>query len=266
MGQYLADARLCHLWAIHMDVDISGTLPVWRPRGSFDAQHEFCVPFLLSTELSHCPASDHSGGCSNVRQAVERSAAQVDPQSKLAPKSPRRARARGKNKTFSPSSYTGELLCLSALGRSSAVAPTMYLLCGVFNYPWYQRMRRANFCRLRAALQGSDEAVHDVHAALSKMVALLLALLRILEDGDATLSPQTPNLLGKSENGWLVVTLQGDCLTTQPIQPIRHTLRNPWSCIALSRNCHCQGEPILRLSFYEDRVAPLTCRIQRYSP
>ena len=45
---------------IYTDVDISGTLPVLRPRGSFDVQHEFCVPSLLSTELSHCPASDHS--------------------------------------------------------------------------------------------------------------------------------------------------------------------------------------------------------------
>ena len=72
-------------------------------------------------------------------------------------------------------------------------------------------MRRANFCpqiRLRAALQGSDEALHNVHAALSKMVALLLPLLRMLEDGDAAFSPQPPKLLGKSENGWLVVTLQ----------------------------------------------------------
>ena len=45
---------------LHTDVDISGTVPVWRPRGSFDAQHEFCVPFFLSTELSHRPASDYS--------------------------------------------------------------------------------------------------------------------------------------------------------------------------------------------------------------
>ena len=40
---------------------------------------------------------------------------------------------------------------------------------------------------------GSDEAFHDVHAALGKMVALLLSLLRMLEDGDATFSPQPPN-------------------------------------------------------------------------
>ena len=47
-------------------------------------------------------------------------------------------------------------------------------------------MRRANLCpqiRLRAVLQGSDEALHGVHAALSKMVTLLLPLLRMLEDG-----------------------------------------------------------------------------------
>ena len=30
--------------------------------------------------------------------------------------------------------------------------------------------------------------------------------LRVIEDGDATFSPQPPNLLDKSENGWLVVT------------------------------------------------------------
>ena len=72
-------------------------------------------------------------------------------------------------------------------------------------------------------------------------------------------SPQPPNLLGKSENGWLVVTLQGDCLTAPPIRPIRHKLRNPWCSIALSRNCHRQSEPILRLSSYEDRVALLIC-------
>ena len=72
----------------------------------------------------------------------------------------------------------------------------------MFNDPWYQRMRRANLCpqiRLRAALQGSDEALHNVYAALGKMVALLLPLLRMLEDGNATFS-QPPNLLGKSEN------------------------------------------------------------------
>ena len=67
-------------------------------------------------------------------------------------------------------------------------------------------MRRANLCsqiRLRAALQGSDEALHNVHAALSKMVALLLSLLRMLEDGDAIFSSRPPDFLGKSENGWL---------------------------------------------------------------
>ena len=70
----MADARTpvaSGLREIHTDVDISSTLPVWRPRGSFDAQHEFCVPFLLSTELSHRPASDHSCRCSNVRLAIE---------------------------------------------------------------------------------------------------------------------------------------------------------------------------------------------------
>ena len=57
-------------------------------------------------------------------------------------------------------------------------------------------MRRANLCpqiRLRAALQGSDTMFN---AALSKVVALLLLLLRMLEDSDAIFSPQTPNLLG----------------------------------------------------------------------
>ena len=133
----------------------------------------------------------------------------------------------------------------------------------MLNDPWYQRMGRANLyplIRLRAALQGSDEALH---AALSKMVALILPLLGMLEDSDATFSSQSPNNLGKSENGWLIVTLQGDCLTPQPIQPIRHTLRNPWCSVALPRNCHRQSEPILRLSSYEDRVAPLICRILR---
>ena len=51
--------------------------------------------------------------------------------------------------------------------------------------------------------------------------------------------------------------------TAQAIQPVRHTLRNPWCTIALPRNCHRQGEPILRLSSCEDRVAPLVCRIIR---
>ena len=113
------------------------------------------------------------------------------------------------------------------------------------------------------SFQGSGEALHNVHAAFSKMVTLLLSLLRMLEDGDAAFSPQPPNLLGKSENGWLVVTLQGDCLTAPPIQPVRHTLRKPWCSIALPWNCHCQSEPIFRLSSFEDRVAPLICRIIR---
>ena len=56
---------------IHTDVDISGTITVWRPRGSVDVQHEFFAPSLMSTELSHRPASDHSRGCSIVRLAVE---------------------------------------------------------------------------------------------------------------------------------------------------------------------------------------------------
>ena len=127
-------------------------------------------------------------------------------------------------------------------------------------------MRRANLCpqiRLRAALQSSEKALHDVHAALSKMVALLLLLLRMLEDGDAIFSSQPPNFLGKSENGWLVVTLQGDRLAAQSIQPIRHKLRNTWCSIALSWNCHGQSEPVLRLGPNENRVAPLICRIIR---
>ena len=105
------------------------------------------------------------------------------------------------------------------------------------------------------------EPLHNVHAALSKMVALLLSLLRMLEDGDATFSPQPPNLFGQSENGVLVVTLQGDRLTAQALQPIRHTLRNPWCSVALPRNRHRQSEPILRLSSYEDLVAHLICQI-----
>ena len=111
-------------------------------------------------------------------------------------------------------------------------------------------MRRANLCpqiRLRAAVQGSDEALHDVHAALSKMVALLLGLLRMLADGDAIFSSQPTNFSwARVGGGWLVATLQGDRLTAQPIRQIRHTLRNPWCSIALFWNCHCQSEPILR--------------------
>ena len=90
------------------------------------------------------------------------------------------------------------------LCRSSAVGAhhvPVLELCGVCKCPWYQRMRRANHCpqiRHRAAPQGSDEALHDVGAALSKMVALLLALLKMLEDGDDTFSPQPPNLLAGS--------------------------------------------------------------------
>ena len=60
-GQYLAHARTSVTSSpreIHTDVDISGTLPIWRRRGSFDAQHEFCVPSLLSNELSQRPAND----------------------------------------------------------------------------------------------------------------------------------------------------------------------------------------------------------------
>ena len=110
--------------------------------------------------------------------------------------------------------------------------------------------------------EGSDEALHDVHAALSKMVALFFVF-RMLEDDDATLSPQPPSLLGKSENGWLVVKRQGGCLTAQPNQATGHTLCNSWCSSALSRNCHRQSKPILRLSPYEDRVAPLICRIIR---
>ena len=52
-------------------------------------------------------------------------------------------------------------------------------------------------------------------------------------------------------------------VSAQAIQPIRHTLRNPWCSIALPRNCHRQSEPILRLSSYEDRVGHLVCRIIR---
>ena len=47
--------------------------------------------------------------------------------------------------------------------------------------------RRATLCpqiRLHAALQGSDEDLPTVHAVQSKMVALLLSLLKMLEDGD----------------------------------------------------------------------------------
>ena len=81
----------------------------------------------------------------------------------------------------------------------------------------------------------------------------------MLEDSDATFSSLPPNLLDKSD----IVTLQGDCLTAQPIQPIRYTLRNSWWSIALPQNCHRQSEPILRLRSYEDRVASLVCRIIR---
>ena len=97
----------------------------------------------------------------------------------------------------------------------------------------------------------------------ARWLLCFFSVLRMLEDGDATFTPQSPNLLGQSENGQLVVTLQGDRLTARAIQPIRHTLRNPWCSIALPRNCHRQSEPILRLSSYADRVALLICRIIR---
>ena len=88
--------------------------------------------------------------------------------------------------------------------------------------PGYQRMRRANFCpqiRLRAALQGSDEAVHDVHAALDEVVALLLLLFRMLQERDTVFCPLPPNLLNLQEDCWLAVTLQGDCLAVQVVRP-----------------------------------------------
>ena len=49
-----------NLREIHTEVDISAMPVVCRPQGSLDAQHELCGPSVLSTELSHRPASDHS--------------------------------------------------------------------------------------------------------------------------------------------------------------------------------------------------------------
>ena len=52
------------LKGIHTDVDVSGTLtgdhgvPMMPSTNSVS---------LLSTELSHCPASDHSRGCSDIQ-------------------------------------------------------------------------------------------------------------------------------------------------------------------------------------------------------
>ena len=197
-----------NLKEIHTDVNISSTLSVRRPRGFFDAQHEFCVPSLLSTELSHCPASDP---LLRVFQCTPGHRLICSPnRSNLAPKSPRRAGARVEKKSLAKLIFrTLNSFSSQPVRRSSAVGAhhvPVLELCGVFTYPWYQRMRRANLCpqiRLRAALQGSDEALHNVQAALSMMVALLLSFLRVLDDGDATFSPQPPNLLGKSENGSL---------------------------------------------------------------
>ena len=73
----------------------------------------------------------------------------------------------------------------------------------------------------------------------------------MLEDGDAIFSPQPPNLLCQGEDGWLVVTLQGDCLAARAIKPIRHTLRDLWCGIAFPWNRH-------RLSPY---FAPAPMRI-----
>ena len=102
----------------------------------------------------------------------------------------------------------GELLCLlaslSGFCRRHPHVPALEL-CGALNDQRYQRMRRANLCpkiRLRAARQGSDEALHDVHAALSKMVALLLSLLWMLEDSDATFSSSASEAPGQ-EREWL---------------------------------------------------------------
>ena len=240
---------------IHTDVDISGKLPVWRQHGSFHAQHEFCVASILSTELSHCPASDHSWGCSNVRLAIEWSAAEVDP---IVEPCAKVSSSRGKNKNFSPCSHTRRWtplpLTLSLGVLPSAPTINLFLSCAA--------------CSIIHSISGWNGPISVLKfdsVLLFKVLmkpftmftlpsaVLLLPLLKMHEDGDAAFSPQPRNLLSKSENGWLVVTLHCDCLTAQPIQPIRHTLRNPWCSIALSQNCHRQSEPILRQSSYENR-------------
>ena len=128
------------------DVDITGTPSIMRPRGSFDAQHEFCVPSLMS----HCPAS----GCSNVHLAIEWSAAEEDPTIKPCAK----ISSSGWSKTFlkaSPSEFC------------SRRPPLSWAACSIIHGigGWDGPI---------SVLKFDSVVLHDVHAALNKMVALLL--------------------------------------------------------------------------------------------
>ena len=167
--------------------------------GSLDAQHELFVPSLLSTDLSHRPASTpgHRMICSPGRSHSRtlRQSLLVWQEQEVRRRLSRQARTRD-----------AELLCLSAsVGfLPSAHHVPVLELCSVLNDPWYQRTRRANLCpqkQLRAACQGSDEALHDVHAAFSKMVALFLSLLRMPEDGEPT--PSSASKSPGLEREWL---------------------------------------------------------------
>ena len=156
-GQYLANARLCRLLSqdLHTDVDVSSTLTV--------QQETTGVPLMLCTNsLSHLSSSR---SCPTVLHLVSSEAfpTYAWPSNYLHPwnlatKSPWRAGASAANRTFSPSSHWR---------RSFAVGTHHVLvlkLCNMLNDPRYQRKRladRSPQIRLRAALQSSDEALHQ---------------------------------------------------------------------------------------------------------